>query len=1373
MVTSPGQMSPGELCLQEVFEWRAGQQPDAVALECGTRRWTYAELDRRSTRLARMLRGYGAGPGRFVALHLGRSDEAVAAILACHKSGAAYVPIDPMYPGERIRRITDELGPVVCLTDGELKAKAEAHFGGSRLLVLGSRAVAARLTCYDDTAIGRDESGLSPSDLAYVIYTSGATGRPKGVMAEHGAVCRYVQAFNEVCGTGVQDRVFQGCSLSFDSSVEEIWMAFSNGSTLVVPTRHAPRFGEELGGYLDRHRITYLSTVATVLSTLGEDVPSLRTIVLSGEACPPELVSRWARRGRRLLSVYGPTEATVNTTAAECRPGGAVTIGRPLTGYGLHVVDEHLRPSPRGQLGELLISGPTLARGYVRQPELTREQFLDDDRLRDLEGVGRCYRTGDLVRWTEDGELELHGRIDAQVKILGYRVELTEIESVLAEHPQVRRAAVHLVEREGLQVLAACVVPERAGTGSGEPDLGEPDLGEPDRASLLALLDARLPGYMVPGYLDTVAELPLTISGELDRRRLPAPSRSLIRPAAVAAMPKTDLEHRIAQVWQEVLGVGEVSVEDDFFRDLGGYSLVAARMVTRLRQVLPLDVTVRDVYECPTVRGLGNRLEQRTRDGAAACSAGQVRSAPSAGEVFDRMPRGRRAATHCGQALSIYLLTAVPAIPLALLLVVLRGWATGALSVQLLVVVWLAVPLLLWPVMLVVSIAAKWVLIGRYRPGDHPLWGWFYLRWWLCRRLQALSGVGGLAGTPLLPLYFRLMGAEVGPGCTLDTAQVVAWDLVSIGADTSIGAGTQLLGYRVEDGMLRFGRVEIGSRCFVGIHSALGLGVRMQDDSGLDDQSLLPDGDVIPAGEGRRGSPARPATLTLPTLLKGRKGRQPGLPSRSRARRILFGLVHLMAAEVLGVLLVVSFALFAATCLWAFSAGGVSGLLLMILVVVPPGVVASCLIVAALRRLVLPRIRPGTYPVESLLYVRKWLSDGIMRAARTAFLPVSTTIYLPPWLRAMGAKIGPGAEMSTIGHFAPESVEVGPGSFIADGSIIGGRRTFRGGFQVDVNRIGWRSFVGNGAVLPVGAGLGDGCLLGVQSVTPTSANVVPDGSEWLGSPPFPLNARPKIGGFDDTVTFHPTRRLYLLRAVTDGLRVLLPGYLAILGLVGYVALVFLAVDRLGPAAALWLAPVAGLLVELGMVLTVVAIKRAVMGTCVPVVKPLWCGHVRRNEMVNGLFGSVMAPMLVSLLGTPFVAPLMRLMGCRIGRHTYLATTLMSEFDLVEVGDHAALNEGVVLQTHLFEDRIFKSSVVRVGPEASIGNMAVVLYDTMVGRAAAVGPLSLLMKGETLVAGSRWYGIPTEQHGIPTEQHGAAARGLPPGADGSPARSEST
>lgn len=969
----------GDQCLHAVFEAQASRTPDATAIVCGDARWTYAELDRAANSLARRLRALGAAPGVFVATYFERSELPVIAILACLKSGAAYVPIDPVYPGERILHIVTQLGPVLCLTETALAERAERLFGSTRAMVLD--ASWADVTAWPDAPIPPDESGVGPADLAYVIYTSGTSGRPKGVMAEHRHVTRFMGAFNEVCGTTAEDRVYQGFSLSFDGSVEEIWMAFSNGSTLVVPTRDAPRFGAELGQYLSDRAVTYFSTVPTLLGTIPDDVPSLRTVVLSGEVCPSELVDRWARPGRRLLNAYGPTEATVNTTVAECCPGRPVTIGRPLSGYGTHIVDESLRPVPRGEKGELFISGPTLARGYFHDSALTGERFLEGA---GFQGAQRVYRTGDLVRCTADGELEFCGRLDTQVKIRGFRVELCEIETVLREHSRVRAAAVRLVEREGLQQLAACVVVD-----------GPPE--RLDRGEVLSLLEGRLPPYMVPGFLDVVEELPRTTTGKVDRNQLPPPKDPLVRTARQYVAPRTDLEREIVGVWQEVLGVEPISVTDDFFVDLGGYSLVAARMAAALRQRVSRTVTVRDAYEFPTVRRLAERLEQVTPEetgGPAASAAGRPTGSRA---VFHATPRRERLTTFALQFLSIYVLAAMGTIPLGLLVLLARSWYVGTMSTGRAVALGLVVLFATWPIFLTFAIVAKWVVIGRYRAGEYPLWGLYYWRWWLCNRIQAFSGLAGLNGTPLQPLVFRLMGAKVGARCTLDTGQCAAWDLVSIGDDTSIGADTQLLGYRVEDGVLRLGTVQIGDGCFVGIHSALGLDVRMDDGSRLDDQSLLPDGEVIPAGEGRRGSPPLPAEVHVPAAA----------PRGSSVRRFGFGVAHLVAAELTGLLLAIPGLVLLGVLWLAYLAGGLGWVVLAVVVSVPVGVVVECLTLAGVRRIVLNRVRPGTYSVESLTYLRKWASDGLMALSRAALLPVYTTLYLPPLAAAHGREDRP------------------------------------------------------------------------------------------------------------------------------------------------------------------------------------------------------------------------------------------------------------------------------------------------------------------------------------------------------------------------------
>jgi non-ribosomal peptide synthetase-like protein len=1292
-------------CLHELFERQADARGRAVALVCGEVSLSYSALELRANRLANHLRQLGVERGALVGIAFDRSELPIIAILGCLKAGAAYVPIDASHPDERIRYILEEAETAALLTEQAQLARISHLFSG-RIIALDD---AAELAAAPASRLSRADTGLSPYDLCYVIYTSGTTGRPKGVLTEHRNAVHFVRAFNKVCKTSPEDRVYQGFSLGFDGSVEEMWMAFSNGATLVVPAKDAPRFGNDLARHLAQQRVTYFSTVPTMLTTMTEPVPSLRQLVLSGEVCQPQLVERWAAPGRLMLNVYGPTEATVNATAAVCRPGEPITLGRPLEGYEALLLDGDMRPLPQGTQGELYIAGPGIARGYLKRPDLTESSFVT------LPHDGRrLYRTGDLACINAGGEVEYFGRIDRQVKIRGYRVELAEIEAVLLEQPHVSGAVAHLHEDDGAQSLAAYV-------------LLDPPSAVLDRAAILAALRARLPVYMVPAFLDVVTEVPVLASGKVDRRSLPGPTTALIDTASAPLPPATPLEASIAAVWATVFRVPAVGVEQNFFLDLGGHSLLAAQTTALLRSRAGLDLAVRDVYSFPTVRELARRVAQRTPTPQPSSDA------PASSADADRAWRAPGLGFTLLQASITFALLGLAVLPLAVVAPLADDLLRGRSSPLAAACIGLSLVLALWPVMLALSIAAKWLIIGRYRAGAYPLWGSYYLRWWLVARLQAMSGAGILAGTPLMSLYYRLMGAKVGRGCALDTAHCSIFDLVHIGDDTSIGAETQLPGYRVEDGLLRIGRVEIGSRCFIGVHSALGLDVRMGNDTRLDDQSLLPDGAAIADGEWRGGAPAQPADVTVPQ----------GPLRRSGAGRMVlfttaaFGLAYLcvlfLAAPALGVM-----------WLWMLAIEhGATALALLVNVVALPLLIALfCVWIAVLKAVLLWRAAPGVYDLYSVYYLRHWLAYGLMRASRALLLPVFTTLYLPPWMRLLGARIGAQAELSTVWCFTPELLAAGAGSFFADGCFLGGRHSFGGRFELRTNHVGARSFVGNGAMLPPGAGLGDNCLLGVLSVPPSRSEKTPDGTDWLGSPAFALPNRQKVGGFEERLTFKPTRALYAQRAVVDACRILIPAIsLFAVGGLGISALT-LTYESYGSAIMLAMAPLVAIAMAALAVAIVVALKWAVMGKFKPVVVPLWCPYVWLNEMVNGVYESIMAPVVSLFFGTPFAAPLLRLLGCRIGHGSYIATSLFSEFDLVEIGDHVALNSGAVIQNHLFEDRIMKSSYLRIGDRCSVGNMAVVLYDGHMQHGAVLGPLSLLMKGEIVPPGTRWHGIPT-------------------------------
>jgi len=1239
--------------LHGLFERKVDENPNRTALVGANGSLSYGELEVRANQLAHLLRGYDLGPGELVGIYYHRWEEPIVAILACLKAGVGYVPIDPVYPADRVQFILEQANISVVLTEKKLFQEIRPLVSGQ---CLTTDLLQDEISKQPDTRINSHEIGLSPSDICYVIYTSGTTGRPKGVVAEHRNAYRYTLSFNKACGTTVEDRIYQGFALGFDGSIEEIWMAFSNGSSLVVPNHDTAKFGNDLAGYLIEKKVTYFSTVPTLLSTITVDIPTLTQLIVSGEACPPELVDRWVRPGLSMYNVYGPTEATVNTTSTLCLPGRPITIGRPLEGYELFILDSSQVVVPSGEKGELYVAGETLARGYLNLPELTAQKFITAPLGKDGKSI-RLYRTGDLVRWNDDGELEFFGRIDGQVKIRGYRIELSEIESVLMDCAGVQSAAVRVYERDGLKHLAAYAVPE-----------GAESL---DRSEILKVMKKRLPDYMVPTFLDFIDEFPVLASGKVSRRELPEPHETLSGGAREQVLPSNPVESKILEVWKQILGMPSVSTTDNFFNDLGGYSLLAAQMVTKLRDDYGWSVAIRDAYRYPTIQLLAQCVQHHVKSEKKTAEPKK-----SSREVYESLPLWERVSVKALQALTLLFFYNTAVLPFCLFIWVMHKTFYGNLSILAAVGILVLIGVLAWPFSLAMAVISKWLVLGRIKPGVYPLWSFYYFRWWFSQRLQGMSGSSAFSGTPLMSVYYRLMGAKVGKNCTIDTALCGAWDCVSIGDDTSVGSDSQLLGYQMEDGNLVIGTIDIGDRCFIGLHSALGMNTKMGNDSLLDDQSYLPNGSSMQDGEARQGSPARIAKVSV------------AIPAtRSVPRRpVLFSFLH-MAMVYFGGFLMLPFGVaFLGLLVGGFVfLGPYLGLLL---VSVPVGIVAYCFYISLVKYWILPEAKPGIYPLDSVFYLRKWFSDGLMRVNRGLLKPVFTTIYLPPWLRLMGAKIGQHTELSTVWFCAPELMEASDESFFADGCIIGGRRTHLGQMEIGINRVGRRSFVGNGAILPMGASLHENNLLGVLSVPPSDEKIT-DGSEWLGSPAFSLPNRKKVEGFNLEQTFRPSRRLYSQRAVIDGLRILIPAYVGFGTFLLGMGFLLWSYVKFGVVGMVILAPWFGLALQLSVIAFVSLLKKAVMGSFQKEIKPLWSMYVWLNEMVNGSYESLMTPSMSPFLGTPFIAPFLRMIGIKIGKHCYVASVLFSEFDLIEIGDFCALNVGSVLQTHrktTYEDK---------------------------------------------------------------------------------------
>ncbi|MYV45684.1 amino acid adenylation domain-containing protein, partial [Streptomyces sp. SID2888] len=494
----------------------------------------------------------------------------------------AYLPVDPDYPADRIAYILGDATPALVLSTGDTAERLAGVGGGARWLTV-------------DTDPDVDSSPVSAATLradhpAYVIYTSGSTGRPKGVVVSHRGLAAFATSCVERFTVDAHSRVLQFASPSFDASVLELCTAVAAGAALVVPPP-GPLVGEALAEVLRDHRITHAlippAALASVPTQAADELTHFQTLIVGGDACPPELLTHWAP-GRRMINAYGPTEATVAATiSAPLAAGGPVPIGTPVVNTRAYVLDARLRPTPVGVAGELYVTGDGLARGYLDRPALTAERFLANPY--GPPGT-RIYRTGDIVRWTPEGTLEFVGRTDEQVKIRGFRIELGEIETVLGRHESVGRAVVIARENdEGAKNLVAYVVPADGAT------VEVPRLRDD--------LAARLPDHMMPAAFVVLDALPLTAHGKLDRKALPAPDFS---PTSWTG-PRTPQEEILCELFAEVLGLRTVGVHDSFF-DVGGDSIMSMRLVTKVRATFGIRLSIRTVFEAPTVAELADRL---------------------------------------------------------------------------------------------------------------------------------------------------------------------------------------------------------------------------------------------------------------------------------------------------------------------------------------------------------------------------------------------------------------------------------------------------------------------------------------------------------------------------------------------------------------------------------------------------------------------------------------------------------------------------------------------------------------------------------------------------------------------------------------------
>ncbi|WP_295952783.1 Pls/PosA family non-ribosomal peptide synthetase [Rhodoferax sp.] len=1305
-----------EEVLADILEETALRTPTQLAMVFGDNTLNYQELNARADQIASHLIAAGVRPGHRVGLWLPRGISVLTMQAGIAKAGAAWLPFDADTPVERI---------AVCLEDAGAVGLVSCQDWLPRLAAMRTPVWTAE-SLLESTPVQVRRAGVLPSHPAYVIYTSGSTGKPKGIEINQGSICHFLRSENSVLGVHAKDRVYQGFSLAFDMSFEEIWISYLVGATLWIAPKEVASDPEALPLALVENGITVLHAVPTLLALFNQDVPGLRVINLGGEMCPPSLVARWAVPGRQVFNTYGPTETTVSASLAALQATEAVTIGRPLPNYGLLVIhptlEDGLQLMPRGEVGELCITGPGLADGYLGRPDLTAEKFLRNPWSCHAHDA-RLYRTGDLARIGADGLVQCLGRTDDQVKIRGFRVELGEIEAALAQQPGVGTVAVVLRAQDGIDQLIAYLVLEG---GMRIP-----------HSDLRAALSKTLPSYMVPGYFEALAEMPRLTSGKIDRNALKArPLAEHPRGADGSESPETPAEEALFAALRQLFPGQPITRAADFFADLGGHSLFAARLASALRANPQFaHITVRDIYQARSVGGIAGVL-------------GQPHAAAASVDV-SWLPPSRLKRWTCGAAQA----AAVP----GLVALSMTQWMapfftyhffTGEPGDSIAIAIAASVAAFLLSTLLefAIAIAGKWLIVGRLKAGRYPLWGWAYYRWWLADRLIESAPTYLLSGSSMYSWWLRALGAKVGRDVTIGSITLRAPDLLVLGDGVSIGNAVNFENARVEHGELRLGPITLQREAGVGSYAVLEGNTQIGAYGHLGGQSALSDGKALPAGRVWSGSPA------ADTGAFDHATRRPR-PTVSRARRVLEGGYFVLGALLIATLFFLPvfpsfmlidwiddtelFPLLENTGVWfqlvnyfvlAFPATGVL-------------VVCTALLSAGIRWTVLPRLKPGSWPVHSNLYCAKWLVSQIQESSLAVLHGVYATVYAPIWYRLLGAKVGRDAEISSALGLVPDMLTLGDETFIADAVMLGDEHIGGGWMTMQATVVSRRSFVGNGSYIPDGTVLPENVLIGVHSTVPAN-HLMQDGQTWLGSPPIHLPARETTSGFAESLTYRPSPIRRLARGAIEAFRIVAPH--AIVTAVGYVVILNampFASDENWMAVLVYLTT-AAIFYSVGTFFFVAALKWLFIRRYKKCSTPMWTPFVWLSEAITNLYEGIAVPNFLRYLrGTPLLPVALNFLGCHIGKGVYLDTTDITEFDCVSIGDYSELNALACPQTHLFEDRVMKIDHVTIGQRVYMGPRSAVLYSAVVADNAQLGALTLVMKGEFIPAATSWKGCP--------------------------------
>ena len=1327
-----------QLFAETVLRLHNSGNSHAIALEYSGRSYEFAEIEALSIQLSHFLSRQGICAGERVGLLLERSVYSVLAMLALSRLDCAYIPLDADFPTDRIEYMLHDCAATRVL----ILNKYEERLKPLPVSLLSLDELECDIR--KESSVPLESAEFSTDSLCYVIYTSGTTGRPKGVPINHDSICNFIRVATRSYGYEQSDRVYQGMTIAFDFSVEELWVPLIVGATIVPNEGNTKLLGPDLTAFLRNRQINALCCVPTLLATLDPSQLELRFIMVSGEPCPPALAVRWASPHRRFLNTYGPTEATVSATWQVISDGDSVNIGGPLDTYSIVILaPDEPRALPPGEAGEIAIAGIGLSTGYLNLPEKTATVFVED-----FVGIdnnpGRClYRTGDIGRITENNTIECLGRVDAQVKIRGYRVELDEIESITMEIDSVAQAVVDIIDLPtGHKELALFLTPKT--------------IAQPiDVNAVSKLLRQRMPAYMVPAFVDVLDELPLLPSGKVDRKSIQPTGQRLISSNNTFLAPAHGLQTQLADWLIKELSLDSVSADAHFFNDLGADSILMTRFVAHISTRLPdILISIDQLYQNPSIIQLAQSMEEKAvrddtherpdwlTDLLVVCE--QSKSGVPTWQYW-ACGFAQLSAMTAGTFLFIYLNS------IGLHWIEAAGSITGTYTRAVLVCFCILSGLSLC------LIALKWIAIGRFREESIPVWSFRYFRFWLARAAIRSNPLNLTRGSFLYTLFLRSLGAQIGKHCHFHAEMPICTDLISIGDESLVREKVVMSGYSCIDGYVHCGPVSIGSHAFVGPASVLDIATAVGDNAQLGMTSALHPGQSVPDGCRFHGSPAAQTETNHDRL-----------PPRALTpwQRVADGLSGPLLLSFL-----LSYPLVTAFIAWAIELdGGISladhipspsapDLLAVttFLLVVSLTTYFGFMLLQMLRVLIVPRLlRPFmiTGVVHSVFSFQYQLARTMSIAGNSKWLCqlFGDSSMILHYLSAIGYDMREATQTGSncgvvIAQTSPFLCQFRRNTLASDGLTLMNMELSYSSFVLKHIEIHENSYLGNAIHYPTDAKLGNNCLIATKAMIPIDGPVR-ENTGILGSPPFEI---PRTVDRDRQFD-----HLKSPEVLPERLQLKLQSNLRTLGLhmfksctlvfsVVVLAAVFTRIAAVLPHDSLGLAVAVTGFVICSIAFTIgYSILFEHIAQSFKPMTPKYCSLYDEEFWTHERFWKLSSdafPIMEIFNGTPIKPILQRLRGLKAGRQTFDDGCSLSEPKLVKLGDGCTLNARSNIQAHSLEDGTFKSDRVQIGNHCSLGTGAFVHYGCDIGDGALLLNDSFLMKGSTMQQGSVWGGNP--------------------------------